>query len=42
MTILKFSYIIPANAFIPEMKVLEKFFIGKDLYYRVLGKRIYA
>ena len=42
MTILKFSYIIPANAFIPEMEALEKFFIGKDLYYRVLGKRIYA
>ena len=27
MTILKFSYIIPANAFIPEMEVVEKFFI---------------
>ena len=42
MTILKFSYIIPANAYISGMEVLDKFFIGEKLYYKVLCKRIYA
>lgn len=41
MTILKFSYIIPANAYIPEMEVLEKLYINEKLYYRVLGKKIF-